>query len=326
MGAANPSPGAVAPLGDRPEASTLTWLGGLAASLGVSDPRHGALAVALHEALSDPPDAAAVTANALAPGGPPIEVSFADREPGALRFVWEPGPRSSSAAARRSRAAALARTLNLPALPLERGGGHYGAVVGAVCTSAGIGGFRIYSERLPDELPPPPLQALEGAAQGAVSGLAPLFWSQDLRPGGPQLRTYLLATAGLSFLELGRLLHAVGAGPQSARLAHALRPFADGAGGFLPGWAVIGLRPTPDGVEVKVDRLRDATAPHDALWAELDAALHARSGAAWARFRDALRPQGWAGGLGAVGLTARPTGPLPLTAYWRPRWTGLGGT
>ncbi len=299
------------------------------------------VAEALREALPWPWDDPRYADNALVPGRPPLEVSFAETEPGTLRFDFEPSGPGASPMRRRERAsdavcqwikacfaAPIVRdfedsmmSLRRPRLGLRL---SFGAFLGAVCDSRGLAQAKIYWE-LSDDLPegfPPRLVTVASLALSAVKGLTPHFASLACGRRGCVRRLYFMCREDVPLLELRRVL---AAGRLEHRLPElALRTVALlGNGLLLPaGATVFSLHEAAGRIDCKLEFLTEALPQqHAALARNLQLVLAERPETRGA-FDRWVRSLGEAGPLperwNAVGFRVSANGPARLSLYVSP--------
>lgn len=225
------------------------WLAEAARRLGVRDPvaALGDVARFLPACFDDDPG------NALVPGFAPLEVSFCEVQPEALRLDFEPAAggapeevaRLAHARFGRDRALELAAARDrLVELPHE--GRSFDAFVGAAIDAHGLSELSAYVPAVS------PGWAVE-AARSELTSLEPLMHSLSVSSGGVQTRTYLVARAATYPAELHGLLARLGLARRAPEVALTLRRLLDGAPIFPPGTLVVGVRERPDGVELKLE-------------------------------------------------------------------------
>lgn len=212
--------------------------------------------------------------NALIPGCLPLEHSFAETSPRALRFDCEPLGRSASPVARVHEASQTARklihTYQGPAAlrwfdhatePFRgstvRGQARFGAWFGAAFDENGAQEVKVYYEVGSDPLQglPPNLQHAGRVAMACLPGLVPIFTSVSAgRTQGSQ-RIYFFHRGDLRLLDLEPLMHQLGIGHQLPSVLTAAGLILGGRFVLPEGSVILGLRDTTRGLELKLDVL-----------------------------------------------------------------------
>jgi hypothetical protein len=310
------------------------WLSRIANRLHVADPAMP-LGAVLDATFDRPPGDPGYPANALAPGAAPLELSFSEREPAALRLDAELfGPRCApahrrertvatvSAIARRAFGAASAHGFDSAVRPwLRSTPSRFGAFFGTALDASGLVEATVYLELPRDDVSmlPEPASAPFGPAREVISaGVRPLMHAVSVGRAGVTERLSLVCLESLHLLDLESLL-------ASARLADRLHALLDAARPLTgrrlvvpPGGAILGFRQQPDGLEVKLELLV-AGWPVDALGAvtRLLAARAASSGA-FLRWRRALAGSAYPGPVNVVSVRLGPGYGPQITVYIRP--------
>ncbi len=212
--------------------------------------------------------------NALAPGRVPLEHSFSELAANALRLALEPlGPTASPMARRNEAGREMRRlvqgTYGGPALEWfdERsepfrggqiaGDARFGAWFGAAFDESGMSEAKVYYELGRDGLAalPPNLQHAGQIAMSCLPGLVPVFTSIACgRTQGSQ-RLYFLHRGELKLLDLEPLMHRLGIGHQLPSLLGAVGLILGGRFVLPDGGALLGLRDTSRGIELKLELL-----------------------------------------------------------------------
>lgn len=215
--------------------------------------------------------------NTLAPGSAPVEVSFADMQPQALRVDLEPWCLDLTPAQRRQRAATMAvrwvAEFFSPALGREyqqcldsfcrlsiEQSATFGAYLGATFEGCGLAEVKIYSEwngALPDALPDR-LVATARTAMATVPGLTPHFASFSCGRSGYIPRLYSLCREDFPLLALRDVLETAGLSHKLAELASLILPLA-GVGAVVPaGAGVLSFREVAGVLDCKFEILSRA--------------------------------------------------------------------
>ncbi len=280
--------------------------------------------------------------NSLTPGSMPLEHSFSELSPRALRFDMElAGPLATPQSRREetSRAVrelthrnfgqAALRWFDMRSEPWRSssidGGARFGAFFGAAFDEQGLKEAKAYYELTAEEISRLP-NNLEHAVRTAMSdlpGLTPIFTS--VAPGrrrGSQ-RVYLFYPKELRLLDLEPLMHRLGVGQQLSSVLSALGVITGGRFTLPSGSVVIGLRNTPKGIELKLDLLLPAFPDpprqmHGLI--KMHLAQRPDSERAMRDWMQALTPDDakGPGDLSVIGVRVNPKLPARLNIYLRP--------
>lgn len=213
--------------------------------------------------------------NALVPGHLPIEHSFSEVAGDALRLDLEPLGPGASPLARAQEASREMRRLVDQAYGRdalrwfdERSEGwrratsygpssRFGAWFGAGFDDSGLQEAKVYYELTPNGLDalPPNLQHAVQVATAMVPGLVPLFTSVACGRHQGSQRVYLYHRGELRLLDLEPLMHKLGIGHQISSLLTAVGLLLGGRFTLPDGGALLGLRDTARGIELKLDLL-----------------------------------------------------------------------
>jgi hypothetical protein len=313
------------------------WLHGLATRLGVANPA-ALLGTLLDRTFDRPPGDPSYGANTLVPGAPPLEVSYSEREPAALRLDAEPFAPNLTPTARRAETIATVAALTraqfgepmadrfaaavtpwIAAPPVR-----FGAFFGAALDAAGLAETTVYLEmsRAGDALPDAGRDLLR-LTRASLPGVAPLMHAVAAGPTGVSERLSLACLDGLRLLDLVPLLDRLDLTDRLPALLDAAIPLSGGRFDLPPGTAVIGLRRVAAGFEIKLEILV-ACLPVDAL-AVTDQLLVDRpaSAAAFRRWcvalagdrRDIAPPPG---AINVVSVRVGPRSGPEINVYLRP--------
>jgi hypothetical protein len=212
--------------------------------------------------------------NLLTPGHLPLEHSFSEMSPSALRLDMEPlGPGADPHARAQEASREMRRLVNdcygQAALrwfdgrsePWRgntlHGNARFGAWFGMAVDPSGLQEAKVYYEMRPHDLDalPPNLQHAARVAQAALPNLVPIFTSIACgRKMGAQ-RLYFFHRGDLRLLDLEPLLNALGVGHQLPGLLAAVGVVLGGRFILPEGSVILGLRDTSKGMELKLDVL-----------------------------------------------------------------------
>jgi hypothetical protein len=230
------------------------WLGSAARRLGAADPRRY-LGVALAEAFPWQLGAAAYEANSLLPGATPLELSFSEQSPQALRLDFEPRSGSWStptlAASFGPRLAAEfeARAGSVRTSAPDVG---FGVFLGAVFDASSLLEAKVYYPLGPTGADGEP-GSLVAAAKEELPDLAELMHAVAVSRDGISERVYLVHRNELELLALEPLLARFGPAHRLPELALTLMRLSDGSLVLPPSSLVVGLRARRRSVELKVE-------------------------------------------------------------------------
>lgn len=280
--------------------------------------------------------------NSLAPGFLPIEHSFSELTPQALRLDMElAGPTASPFSRREETSREVRRIVHQhygrPALRFfdERSEGwrtgsisgraRYGAFFGAAFDEQGPVEVKSYYEMEPDQVNalPPNLQHAVRVAIAALPGLQPIFTSVACGRARGAQRVYLFHPGELRLLDLEPLMHQLGIGQQLPSVLAALGVITGGRFTLPAGSTVIGLRDTPRGMEMKLEILLPAfTDPPEQMHGLIQLHLAQRPEAqrALRQWMQAMTPDDaeGPGDMSVVGVRVNPDLPARLNIYFRP--------
>lgn len=240
--------------------------------LGSSDPVP-LVGGAIDRAFQLPPEDPRYGNNALLPGSIPLETSFSETRPGNLRFDMELSGPDASPRQRRQETSQVVRELagrsfgdqalrwfdhrSEPWRTDSSDGQRFGAFFGASFDDSGLDEVKAYYELAEGQLEalPPNLQHAVRTSMAMLPGLTPLFTSVACgRQRGGQ-RVYLFQPNELRLLDLEPLMHRLGVGHQLPSMLTALGIVTGGRFTLPAGSAVLGLKDSPRGMEMKLDLL-----------------------------------------------------------------------
>jgi hypothetical protein len=262
--------------------------------------------------------------NALEPGALPLELSFAERTPGLLRFDVEPFGPEVTPAQRREETFAVAGAVARDALGAHAAtvveawsarvpypsGGAFGAFLGASLDAAGVVGVTVYSE-LAGAAPP----AL-GREAAALAGCVPHFFAVAVAARGPATRLYVACRDELRLLSLEPFMRAHGLGDRFPAFATAVLHVTGGLWTLPAESALIGLRAVAGGLELKLELFGCALPEPERRGATIARMLAPPARAAYARWRAALGEPN----PGIVSVRVAPGSAPALNLYAVPAW------
>ena len=247
-----------------------------ARALGVRDPLP-LMQPLIDRTFSRRDDDAAYADNRLAPGAVPYEPSFSEAEPNFLRFTIEPLGPGASPVSRRDEATREMRRLVGPLFGNDalrwfdsrseewRGFGglgwmNYGAWFGSAFDEDGLYAAKVYYELLPSQIEAlsPGLARLTRHVMDEMPGLMPIFTSIGCKRDAGSQRVTFLHRGALALSALGPLMNRLGIGHQLPSLMRAVGVALGGRFELPNGGVLIGVRETPEGVELKLEALLSA--------------------------------------------------------------------
>lgn len=224
--------------------------------------------------FSRPEDDVSYADNALTPGAVPFEPSFSEAEPDKLRFTIEPLGPGCSPVSRRDEATREMRRLIAPIFGNEAlrwfdarseewrgmsglGWMSYGAWFGSAFDEDGLYATKIYYELLPSQIEAlaPNLARLTQMVMTEMPGLMPIFTSIGCKRDAGSQRVTFMHRGPLVVAALGPLMNRLGIGHQLPSLMRAVGVALGGRFELPNGGVLLGLRDTPDGVELKLEIL-----------------------------------------------------------------------
>jgi len=333
-------PSAWSEFANSPAAAVRDWLSGVAARLCVADPAP-VLGLLLDRTFGRPRGDRDCAANTLALGAAPLELSFSEREPTALRLDLEPFEPGLSPAERRAEtvevtaatlrssfgaeAAELFGKASAPWLAPAARAERFGAFYGAAFDADGPAEATLYLELPRDDgwMPPGAGPGLLDTVCAHLPAAAPLMHAISCNRAGLAELTSFAYLDELRLLDLAPLFGALGLAHRAPALLDAALALTGGLFALPAGTVVLGLRRTAAGIELKLELLL-ACLPVDA-WGAVERLLAARPAltAAFRRWRMAMGEGGKDGCArpGVVNVVSARTGPeggVELNVYVRP--------
>ncbi|TQV85962.1 hypothetical protein [Aliikangiella coralliicola] len=228
----------------------------------------------INRSFSLPEDDIAYADNALVPGAVPYEPSFSESEPNKLRFTIQPLGPSAPPISRRNDATREMRRIVGPAFGKDAlnwfdsrseewrglsglGWMSYGAWFGSAFDEDGLYAAKIYYELLPSQIEAlsPQLAQTSRLVMTHMPTLYPIFTSIGCKRELASQRITFMHRGPLNVSNLGPLMNNLGIGHQLPSLMRVVGLALGGRFEIPQGGALIGLRHTPDGVELKLEIL-----------------------------------------------------------------------
>lgn len=240
---------------------------------GVADPVSH-LGDVLTRTFARPPTDPAYRTNCLQPGELPLEWSFSEADPDALRIELQPFDPDLAPEQRLRRALAVLLPLvsshHGPALAaqfaaavgncdLSHAGGQFGAFLGVVVRPRAAPQFKLYVELDPEAKHP---QCRDGPN---IPGVVPHFRSVAVGRGVVAERAYFLCGDGLRLLDLESLCNALGMPDRFPALLVTVLGLTDGEFYLPPRSALLGIRRTRTVAELKVELVSGIAISPDGL-------------------------------------------------------------
>lgn len=296
----------------------------------------------IDRSFSRPEDDLSYGDNSLTPGAVPFEPSFSETEPDTLRFTIEPLGPGASPMARRDEATREMRRLIAPVFGNEalrwfdarseewRGMGglgwmSYGAWFGSAFDEDGLYSTKIYYELLPSQVQAlsPGLARLTQLVMSEMPSLMPIFTSIGCKRDAGSQRVTFMHRGPLAVAALGPLMNRLGIGHQLPSLMRAVGVALGGRFQMPAGGVLLGLRETPEGVELKLEILLASLPDLPARFLDLlrlGLAERPRQLAALERWLDAfgVEDAGEQGHFSVLSVRVTPKSPARISLYVRP--------
>jgi hypothetical protein len=310
-------------------------------ALGVRDPLP-IVGPLIERTFYRPDDDVAYADNQLTPGAVPFEPSFSESEPDTLRFTIEPLGPGASPVARRDEATREMRRLISPFFGRDalhwfdarseewRGFGglgwmNYGAWFGSAFDEDGLFAAKIYYELVPAQIDAlaPRLARLTRMVMTEMPTLSPIFTSIGCRKDAASQRVTFLHKGPLALTALGPLMNRLGIGHQLPSLMRVVGVALGGRFELPNGGVLIGMRDTPEGVEMKLEILLAAVPDLPARFLDLlrlGLAERPRQVAALERWLSAFGVDDASeqGHFSVLSVRVTPTSPARISLYVRP--------
>lgn len=310
-------------------------------ALGVHDPLP-IMGPLIERTFYRPDDDVAYAHNQLTPGAVPFEPSFSETEPDTLRFTIEPLGPGASPVARRDEATREMRRLISPFFGRDalhwfdarseewRGFGglgwmNYGAWFGSAFDEDGLFAAKIYYELAPSQIDAlaPRLARLTRMVMTEMPTLSPIFTSIGCKKDSASQRVTFLHKGPLALTALGPLMNRLGIGHQLPSLMRVVGVALGGRFELPNGGVLVGMRDTPEGVEMKLEILLAAVPDLPARFLDLlrlGLAERPRQVAALERWLSAFGVDDASeqGHFSVLSVRVTPTSPARISLYVRP--------
>ena len=310
-------------------------------ALGVRDPLP-IMGPLIERTFYRPDDDVAYAHNQLTPGAVPFEPSFSETEPDTLRFTIEPLGPGASPVARRDEATREMRRLISPFFGRDalhwfdarseewRGFGglgwmNYGAWFGSAFDEDGLFAAKIYYELVPAQIDAlaPRLARLTRMVMTEMPTLSPIFTSIGCKKDSASQRVTFLHKGPLALTALGPLMNRLGIGHQLPSLMRVVGVALGGRFELPNGGVLVGMRDTPEGVEMKLEILLAAVPDLPARFLDLlrlGLAERPRQVAALERWLSAFGVDDASeqGHFSVLSVRVTPTSPARISLYVRP--------
>ena len=310
-------------------------------ALGVHDPLP-IMGPLIERTFYRPDDDVAYAHNQLTPGAVPFEPSFSETEPDTLRFTIEPLGPGASPVARRDEATREMRRLISPFFGRDalhwfdarseewRGFGglgwmNYGAWFGSAFDEDGLFAAKIYYELAPSQIDAlaPRLARLTRMVMTEMPTLSPIFTSIGCKKDAASQRVTFLHKGPLTLTALGPLMNRLGIGHQLPSLMRVVGVALGGRFELPNGGVLVGMRDTPEGVEMKLEILLAAVPDLPARFLDLlrlGLAERPRQVAALERWLSAFGVDDASeqGHFSVLSVRVTPSSPARISLYVRP--------
>lgn len=255
---------------DRPAARDLgARVTTAALGLGVSDPMQGKMCDLIQRTFARPAGDPAYRTNRLQPGALPLEWSFSEVDPDALRIELQPfDPELVPEEPLRRASMALlhltedhgGKALAAEFASIERSHLAFGAFFGLVHRPFRAPEYKIYIELGPED------RAERCSDLQMIAGLTPHFRSVAVGAGKMDERIYYLCGDGLRVLNLEALCAALGMPHRFPALLVTMLELTGGEFYLPPRSVLLGLRRTSQETELKVELVSGSAVDPDGLF------------------------------------------------------------
>lgn len=261
-------------------------IGAIARELGVVDPISGELGDLFIHTFSRPAGDAEYRSNRLQPGALPLEWSFSEAQPDALRIGIQPFDPTLAGEER------LRRTVKalVPAIEAHHGKDqadrfelavssasasdtylNFGAFVGLVQRPHNNHEFKMYVECDPED------PALLSGELSNIAGVAPHFLSVAVGAGTVSKRIYYICRDGLRTLDLEAVCAALGMSHRFPALLMTMLELTDGQFHLPPSSVLLGIRRHGQESELKVELVCSTTMSPNGLIDRIERLLQPES-------------------------------------------------
>jgi hypothetical protein len=310
-------------------------------ALHAADPRP-VVGAMLDRAFPLPPGSPQYAANTLTPGAVPCEPSYSEREPGVLRFTIEPIGAGTTAGSRQQEATNEMRRLVFPHFGRDalrwfdqrsedwrgvtpRWQLQYGAWFGTAFDHDGLSAAKVYYELHPSQIDalPPTLKSLVTVARETMPSLVPIFTSIHCTRYIGSQRVTFLQNGPLRLADLGPLMQRLGLAHQLPSLMQVVGVALGGRFELPERSVLIGVRETPDGLELKLEVMLGMIADLPPTFLDLLAlalAERPRELQGLGRWLRAFTPEtaDWPGNFSVLSIRTTPGTPARVSLYLRP--------
>lgn len=264
----------------------------------------------------------AYAVNQLQPGALPIEWSFSEEEPDSLRFEiqpFDPALRPAERLLRVGQALSLASSESAtraaqPELTSDnRQLTTFGAFLGLSAHPTRPSRLKVYLEIPNGECP------LHSALAG-LSRVVPHFRSVAITEGDLSERTYYLATRGLDLGDLEQVCAALGMAHRFPGLVTSILELTGGAFFLPPKSALLGIRESQAGAELKIELVVGAAAPSEGIMSRIERMLQPDRIAAFHRWAEFAAAGSGDPRLTVVSVRVAPACPTRLSVYAADPW------
>lgn len=305
-------------------------VGAMARELGIVDLVHGELGDLFDRTFARHVADAEYRSNRLQPGALPLEWSFSEAEPDALRIEFQP---FDPTLAPGERLRCTVRAL-MPAVEAHHGEDlaaqfesavcsasaansklNFGAFVGLVHRPHGDDEFKIYVECDPE------YPSLLSGDLSNIAGVAPHFFSIAVGGGVVSRRTYHICREGLHVLNLEGVCAALGMSHRFPALLMTMLELTDGEFHLLPNSVLLGVRRHGQESELKVELICGTAMRLDGLVGRIEGLLQPNTVAPFRRWVAMICPEEITLPVRVVSVKASTKQPARLSVYAAEPWS-----
>lgn len=305
-------------------------VGAIARELGVADLVHGELGDLFDRTFARHVDDAAYRSNWLQPGALPLEWSFSEAEPDALRIELQPFDPTLAGGER------LRRTVSalIPLVEAHYGKDsaaqlesavcsalaaksklNFGAFLGLVHCPNGDDQLKIYVEC--DHEDP----SLLSGDLSNIAGVAPHFLSVAVGGGAGSRRTYYICREGLHAFDLEGVCAALGMSHRFPSLLMTMLELTDGEFHLPPSSVLLGIRRHGQESELKVELICGTAMCPDGLVGRIEGLLQPNTVAPFRRWVAMICPEKVTLPARVVSVKASTNQPVQLSVYAAEPWS-----
>ena len=302
--------------------------------LGVADPLTGAMGELFQSTFTRPARDPAYRTNQLQPGALPLEWSFSEGEPDALRIELQPFDPEVRSQDRlqytieelfslvtlyygKELATQFEKTVKGGVIaPLERM--KFGAFLGLVLKPNVTPQFKIYVELDPESRSGP------WGVVSSITDVVPRFRSVAIGECGIAERFYYLCTEGFRLLDLEAPCKALGMSHRFPGLLMTLLDLTEGEFYLSPRSALLGIRTGSQGPELKIELVSTLAMSPDGLKERIERLLRPDSFTPFRRWSGVVCPRlSSALPISVVSVKISTDKPARLSLYVAEPWSGL---